>query len=162
MLEVLEGSGSVDLTLTCAAMPDLAACFGCHHEIARLDDYETLRLHSKEAAWMATEGNAFNHATDRVLDVEALAARQRSLGRRIMDRVEVSGSGCVRQTAFRADPVRRSFREADGTAVAMQVPGAFFEFISRAPLQEGSDELDLGFDSGNAQGIFKMTEAATV
>lgn len=158
LLEVLEGSQSVDLSLACAAMPDLAACFGCHHELPTLDDYETLRLHSKEAAWIATEGNAFNHATDRVHDVEAVAERQRTLGRRIKDHVEVSSSGRVRQTAFRADPVSRAFRAADGTVIAMQVPGSFFEFITRAPLRTGSDELDLGFDSSNAQGIFKMTE----
>lgn len=161
LLEVLEGSKSVDLALACAAMPDLAACFGCHHLIPSLDDYETLRLHSKEAAWIATEGNAFNHATDRVPDVEAVADRQRDLGRRIKDRVEVSSSGRVRQTAFRADPVRRSFRAADGSVMEMEVPGSFFEFITRAPLHAGSDELDLGFDSSNAQGIFKMTEAVT-
>lgn len=161
LLEVLEGSKSVDLALACAAMPDLAACFGCHHLIPSLDDYETLRLHSKEAAWIATEGNAFNHATDRVPDVEAVADRQRDLGRRIKDRVEVSSSGRVRQTAFRADPVRRSFRAADGSVMEMEVPGSFFEFIARAPLHAGSDELDLGFDSSNAQGIFKMTEAVT-
>ncbi len=159
LLEVLEGSKSVDLALACAAMPDLAACFGCHHGIPSLDDYETLRLHSKEAAWIATEGNAFNHATDRVADVEAVADRQRALGRRIKDRVEVSSSGRVRQTAFRADPVRRSFRAADGAVIEMEVPGSFFEFITRAPLHAGTDELDLGFDSSNAQGIFKMTEA---
>ena len=161
LLEILEGSQSVDLALACAAMPDLAACFGCHHELPLVDDYETLRLHSKEAAWMATEGNAFNHATDRVENVEAVAERQRALGRRIKDHVEVSSSGRVRQTAFRADPVSRAFKAADGTVVAMQVPGSFFEFISRAPLRVGSDELDLGFDSSNAQGIFKMTEAVT-
>lgn len=161
LLRTLEDSYSADLALACAAMPDLAACFGRHHEIALLDDYETLRLHSKEAAWMATEGNAFNHATDRVLDVDAVAEQQRELGRRIKDRVEVSSSGRVRQTAFRADPVRRSFRGADGSVLEMDVPGSFFEFISRAPLRAGGDEVDLGFDSGNAQGIFKMTEAVT-
>jgi hypothetical protein len=126
-----------------------------------LDDYETLRLHSKEAAWIATEGNAFNHATDRVADVEAVAERQRTLGRRVKESVEVSSSGRVRQTAFRADPVRRAFRIADGSVVQMDVPGSFFEFITRCALREGSDELDLGFDSSNAQGIFKMTEAVS-
>lgn len=161
LLEVLEGSKSVDLALACAAMPELAACFGCHHVLPSLDDYETLRLHSKEAAWIATEGNAFNHATDRVANVEAVADRQRKLGRRIKDSVEVSSSGRVRQTAFRADPVRRAFRAADGSVVEMDVPGSFFEFITRAPLREGCDELDLGFDSSNAQGIFKMTEAVS-
>ena len=38
----------------------------------------------------------------------------------------------------------------------------FFEFIQRATMRDGTTgkkHLDLGFDSGNAQGIFKMTAA---
>jgi hypothetical protein len=38
------------------------------------------------------------------------------------------------------------------------VPRSFYEFISRDPFPDGSG-LDLGFDAGNAQGIFKMTAA---
>ena len=42
------------------------------------------------------------------------------------------------------------------------VPGSFHEFISRDRFVDahGVERLDLRFDSGNAQGIFKMTEAA--
>jgi hypothetical protein len=36
------------------------------------------------------------------------------------------------------------------------VPGSFFEFITRAPLPDGSG-LDLAFDAANAQQIFAMT-----
>jgi hypothetical protein len=158
LLESLQLTRSADLELACVAMPDLAACFGCHHETPTLDDYELLRLHSKEAAWIATEGNAFNHATDRVDDVEAVADEQRLLGRSIKERIEVSSSGRVRQTAFRADLVQRVLLTANGEPTLRDVPGSFFEFITRSPLHPESNELDLGFDSSNAQGIFKMTE----
>ena len=53
----------------------IIAAFGRHHPAPRLADYETLLAQSAEAAWIATEGNAFNHATDRVPDVDELAAR---------------------------------------------------------------------------------------
>lgn len=162
LLETLAAHKVADIGLACAAIPNLAACFGRQHDIPELADYEILQSHSKEAAWMATEGNAFNHATDRVGNVEAVAEEQRRCGRRVKDRIEVSRSGRVRQTAFRADPVERAFRAADGSVVRRQVPGSFFEFISRAPIRAGSGDLDLGFDSGNAQGIFRMTEAVAV
>lgn len=89
--------------------PDVAAqalrvtggAFGRQHDRPMLADYEILKRSSAEAAWIATEGNAFNHATDRVPDVAALAEAQRTLGRPIKDNVEVSGTGRVHQTAFR-------------------------------------------------------------
>ena len=74
------------------------------------------------------------------------------------DRVEVSRSGRVRQTAYRADPVLRPFIDAKGEEVVREVPGSFFEFIQRDALPD-SDRLDLSFDTGNAEGIFKMTAA---
>jgi hypothetical protein len=137
----------------------LARCFGRHHPEPSLADYTELLEHSSEMAWIATEGNAFNHATDRVPDVEALADELRS-GWPVKDTVEHSRSGRIRQTALRADPVQRSFRADDGTSVSREVPGSFFEFISRGTLRDGS--LDLAFDAGNAQGIFRMTEGARV
>jgi hypothetical protein len=144
------------LTLDDAALlvPVLASCFGRHHPDPRLEDYHTLLAHSAEMAWIATEGNAFNHATDRVPDVDQLAE---TLGRdwALKDTIERSRSGRVRQTALRADPVVRWFRDANGVRVARQVPGSFFEFITRDVLPDGG--LDLTFDAGNAQGIFRMT-----
>jgi hypothetical protein len=67
----------------------------------------------------------------------------------------------VRQTAFKADPVRRTFRAEDGSETDMTVPGSFYEFISRDVVtgSDGKRHLDLRFDSGNAEGIFKMTAA---
>lgn len=136
-------------------LPDLLACFTRRHAAPSLADYRLLRRESAEMAWIATEGNAFNHATDRVYDVEALAQRQRVLGRAMKDAVEVSASGRVLQTAFQADPVERPFLDARGHMVLKTVPGSFFEFITRRPLPGGG--LDLGFDTSNAQAIFRMT-----
>ncbi|HEX9809199.1 MAG TPA: DUF1338 family protein [Alphaproteobacteria bacterium] len=136
----------------------LVPCFARQHEAPRLADYETLLAESAEMAWIATEGNAFNHATDRVADVVAVAEAQRRAGRAIKENVEVSSTGRIRQTAFKAAIVARDFVDGDGRIVRRMVPGSFYEFISRDPLPDGSG-LDLGFDAGNAQGIFKMTSA---
>lgn len=146
-------SGHCDKELALVALPQLAAAFDRWHDAPTLADYEMLLAESAEAAWIATEGNAFNHATDRVPDVDALAEGQRALGRPIKDKVEVSSAGSVRQTAFKADYVERGFKDGE----VRQVPGSFYEFITRDRLDD--DVLDLRFDSSNAQGIFKMTAA---
>lgn len=140
-----------------ALLPALAGTFDRHHPEPTLADYEALLAESAEAAWTATEGAAFNHATDRVPDLDALVASQRAKNRPLKDLIEVSRNGRVRQTAFKADPVERGFLDADDRIVRRTVPGSFYEFIERARKPEGG--LDLSFDSGNAQGIFKMTEA---
>jgi hypothetical protein len=157
LLTALSRDGAASADLAVAGLPALIAAFDRQHDSPSLDDYRTLLSESAEAAWIATEGNAFNHATDRVADVTATADMQRALGRSIKDAVEVSGSGRVRQTAFRADPVERQFRTEDGVEI-MSVPGSFYEFISRDPLPGGG--LDLDFDTANAQGIFAMTRGA--
>ncbi|MCY1243359.1 hypothetical protein D9M72_563710 [compost metagenome] len=93
----------------------------------------------------------------------ALAEQQKQLGRPMKDKVEVSRSGRVKQTAFRADTVRRTFVGAQGETVERDVPGSFYEFITRDRFAEEAaapQRYDLGFDAGNAQGIFKMTAAA--
>ena len=86
--------------------------------------------------------------------IQAVADEQRRLGRPIKPAIEVSRSGRVLQTAFRADSVRRRFRTAEGY-VERDAPGSFYEFIQRERTEGG--RLDLRFDSGNATGIFKMT-----
>ncbi|MCC2975146.1 DUF1338 family protein [Sphingomonas sp. PL-96] len=157
---VLDGfarDGAVAYADAEAALPRIAAAFDRQHDAPAVADYETLLAQSGEAAWIATEGNAFNHATDRVTDVEALSDRLRDCGWPIKERVEISGSGRVRQTAFRADPVERSFVDAQGEEVRRSVPGSFYEFITRHPKDDGT--LDLAFDSANATGIFAMTRA---
>lgn len=113
-------------------------------------------------AWISTEGNAFNHATDRVTDVIALADQQRALKRSIKDQVEISRSGRVRQTALRAVQAKRAFMNSTGV-IEQNVPGSFYEFISRDTFTDanGVTRLDLAFDVGNATGIFKMTSAQT-
>ena len=162
-LAELERDGSLPLAIALDLLPLLVRCFERQHPVPRLADYETLRAESAEMAWIATEGNAFNHATDRVDDVFAVADAQRALGRPIKESVEISKSGRVRQTAFRADPVRRVFAGVDGARIERDVPGSFYEFISRDSVMDeatGRRVLDLGFDAGNATGIFKMTAAA--
>jgi hypothetical protein len=152
-LEAFANEGSCDLDLARRALPTLVAAFGRWHDTPSVLAYEALLAESPEAAWIATEGCAFNHATDRVADVEAVAEAQRRLGRPIKAEVERSASGGVRQTAFKADPVEREFRDG-AEIVRRRVPGSFYEFITREPLGDG---IDLRFDSANAQGIFKMT-----
>jgi Domain of unknown function (DUF1338) len=162
-LAELERDRSLPLAIALDLLPVLVRCFERQHPVPRLADYETLRAESAEMAWIATEGNAFNHATDRVHDVFAVADAQRVLGRPIKDAVEISKSGRVRQTAFRADSVRRAFIDTHGAQVQRDVPGSFYEFISRDSVMDdatGRRVLDLGFDAGNATGIFKMTAAA--
>ena len=85
----------------------------------------------------------------------ALADEELALGRPMKDRVEVSASGRVLQTAYRAARVERPFVGPEGALVLRSVPGSFFEFITRHRHADG--RLDLGFDTSNAQAIFKMT-----
>lgn len=136
-------------------LPHLIACFARHHGLFEADDYQALLSESAEMAWISTEGNAFNHATDRVSDVAAVAQGQRDLGRPVKDSIETSATGRVRQTAFRAARVMREFHDR-GQRVMLEVPGSFHEFIQRETLPN-STALDLAFDAGNATGIFKMT-----
>jgi hypothetical protein len=161
-LAAFAAEGSCDLDAARAALPQVVAAFERTHGPLRLEHYQALLAESAEAAWIATEGQAFNHATDRVPDVEAVADAQKALGRPVKDKVEVSGSGRVRQTAFKAQPVERAFvtdAKDGGGEVTLTVPGSFHEFISRDRFvdETGVEKLDLRFDSGNAQGIFKMT-----
>ena len=157
-LERLAEAGTLPLDRARALLPALVACFRRQHDDPRLADYEALLAESDEMAWIATEGTAFNHATDRVDDVVALAEAERAAGRPIKDAVEVSASGTILQTAHRAATVVRSFRTDDGGTVEREVPGSFFEFITRRPLPDGSG-IDLAFDAANAQQIFAMTRA---
>lgn len=157
LFAALQEKGSATISVVASALPQLLAAFARQHDVPHIRDYNILRDFSAEAAWIATEGNAFNHATDRVTDVEAVAAEQRLLGRPIKDRVEVSQSGRVRQTAFHADLVNRIF-QSDTGPVECKVPGSFYEFISR-DVTPDSGRLDLSFDSANATKIFAMTKA---
>jgi hypothetical protein len=142
-----------------AVLSELIGAFDRQHCAPRLADYEILLAHSAEAAWIATEGNAFNHATDRVADVQAVADAERAAGRPIKESVEISKSGRVRQTAHRAANVVREFFGQSGEVVQVPVPGSFYEFITR-DIDPATGEIDLRFDSGNATGIFQMTRAA--
>lgn len=162
-LSELELRGALSFSQARLLLPELLACFQRQHATPYLSDYESLLAESAEMAWIATEGNAFNHATDRVPLLEGLVAEQRRLGRPLKDTIEISASGRVRQTAFRADSVEREFIAPAGGSVRRRVPGSFFEFIQRERVPDVTtrvSRLDLAFDTRNAQGIFKMTAAA--
>jgi hypothetical protein len=155
-LDILTRDRTCPLDPAIAALPGLAAAFGCQHPTPALADYDILRACSAEGAWLATEGNAFNHATDRVPDVAALSAKLQAAGMPLKAEIEVSANGRVRQTAFIADKVLRRFRTSDGSLTERLVPGSFYEFISR-DIDPATGKLDLSFDSGNATGIFAVT-----
>jgi hypothetical protein len=151
------------LLLSSAAplLENLVECFARRRALPHLKDYKTLLAESAELAWIATEGNTFNHAADRVDNVHAVADAQRQLGRPMKDSVEISAPGTVMQTAYRAARVPRQFREADGSITTHSVPGSFFEFITRREPANSSESVDLRFDAANAQGIFLMTRDKT-
>jgi hypothetical protein len=159
LLQKLDANRSLSVQEAVELLPVLASCFGRQHAEPALSDYETLLAESAEMAWIATEGTVFNHATDRVPDVDQLAAELKELGLPMKPTVETSQSGRVRQTATLAARVQRKFRAQDNTLIEKEVPGSFYEFITRLPLPEedGKQKLDLSFDSSNAQAIFKMT-----
>ena len=158
LLEQLARDGELPTASAVALLPKLVGCFARQLALFEADDYQLLLSESAEMAWIATEGNAFNHATDRVADIESVVAAQRALDRPVKDTIETSATGRVRQTAFKAARVMREFLDR-GQRVRLEVPGSFHEFIQRAPLDE-SGALDLAFDAGNATGIFKMTAGA--
>jgi hypothetical protein len=162
-LSELERDGSLPIEAALELMPVIVGAFSRQHELPSETDYEALLLESAEMAWISTEGNAFNHATDRVEDVFALADDEKAKGRPMKPEVERSRSGRVFQTAYRADTVQRQFKAVDGTLVTREVPGSFYEFITRKRTFDQTSrrwQTDLRFDAGNATGIFKMTANA--
>ena len=162
-LELLQKQKWLDVATASRLIRSLLGCFRRQHATASWADYQILLAESAEMAWISTEGNAFNHATDRVGSIDALVEEQRKTGRALKPTIESSRSGRVRQTAFRADMVSREFLRDDGSVMQHQVPGSFYEFIQRDFVSDpatGNQRLDLAFDSSNAQGIFKMTAAA--
>ena len=156
----LQRDGCLPTDIAMTLLPVLLRCFARQHDVPTITDYEALRHESAEMAWISTEGNAFNHATDRVADVFALSDSEKAKGHTIKPDVECSRSGRVFQTAYHADIVEREFVGADGEIVLRNVPGSFYEFITRhreLDRTTGAWKTDLRFDAGNAQGIFKMT-----
>ncbi|WP_017776507.1 DUF1338 domain-containing protein [Paraburkholderia kururiensis] len=162
-LSELERDGHLSIDAAHELLPVIVSAFARQHDIPHLKDYEAILLESAEMAWISTEGNAFNHATDRVANVFQLSDDEKAKGRPIKPDVERSRSGRVFQTAYRADVVKREFRSADGSIVTREVPGSFYEFITRKrEFDEAARnwKTDLRFDAGNATGIFKMTANA--
>ena len=158
ILERLQLTRHCSLQEATTLLPALCRAFERQHGIVLDADYQCLLSESAEMAWIATEGNSFNHLTDRVLDLQACVAQQRELQRPMKDSIEVSASGRVMQTAYRACTVTRGLIDAGGQLREHSVPGSFVEFIQRKVDPE-TGHIDLNFDSSNAQGIFKMTDS---
>ncbi|MES2207754.1 MAG: DUF1338 family protein [Pseudomonadota bacterium] len=159
LIEQLRRDKSLPIEQAKQLIVSLAGCFDRQHEPITVEDYALLKNESAEMAWIATEGNAFNHATDRVENVLTLSEELRKEGFTIKDTIEISQTKRVRQTAIKATQVERPFKQNENN-INMTVPGSFFEFISRDFFEEnGITKLDLAFDASNATGIFKMTEA---
>jgi Domain of unknown function (DUF1338) len=159
MLQELGTEKRIELERAATLLPSLLGCFKRQHDLPHIEDYKQVMAESPEMAWISTEGNAFNHATDRVQNIVDVAVSQRVLGRPMKHDIECSASGRIKQTAYLADPVDRLFISAQGDTISQSVPGSFFEFIERA-IDPATGALDLSFDTGNAQGIFKMTAVA--
>lgn len=156
ILKRLQLTRHCSLSEAYSLLPGLYAAFGRQHGVVQEADYQQLLAESAEMAWIATEGNSFNHLTDRVVDLEATVEEQIRRERPMKDSIEVSASGRVMQTAYKACTVQRELADANGQLHTHSVPGSFVEFIQRK-LDPIDDKLDLNFDSSNAQGIFKMT-----
>jgi hypothetical protein len=161
----LEREGSIAIDAAHKLLQVIVGAFARQHDLPSEADYEVLLRESAEMAWIATEGNAFNHATDRVEDVFTLSDEEKGKGRPMKPEVERSRSGRVFQTAYRADTVERQFRSTGDRLVTRTVPGSFYEFITRKRTFDQASRswvTDLRFDAGNAQGIFKMTANAAL
>lgn len=158
LLQRLEQQGCLSLPEAVKLLPALLACFARQHGDFSWSDYQTLLSESAEMAWIATEGNVFNHATDRVPDLAALVSELKADHYPMKATIEVSANNRIRQTAVLAVKVSRTFLgEAEQETQHHEVPGSFFEFIQRELLPDTSDQLDLSFDTGNATGIFQVT-----
>ncbi|MBB5510031.1 hypothetical protein HDG35_006327 [Paraburkholderia sp. JPY681] len=79
-LSELEQDGSLPIDAAEQLLPVIVGAFSRQHDIPREADYDALLLESAEMALIATEGNAFNHATDRVEDVFSLSEDEKSKG----------------------------------------------------------------------------------
>src|SRR3546814_2081989 len=60
VLEKFAADRPVTLEEAAAALPAIVAAFDRQHRPPSVEDYELLLSRSHEAAWIATEGNAFN------------------------------------------------------------------------------------------------------
>ena len=158
LLQILEQQGFLSWSEAIGLLPALLACFSRQHDDFSWSDYQTLLNESAEMAWIATEGNVFNHATDRVPDLAALVSELKAEHYPLKATIEVSANGRVQQTAVLAVKVSRTFQDdSEQETQHHEVPGSFFEFIQREVLPDTSDQLDLSFDTGNATGIFQVT-----
>lgn len=123
------------------------------------DDYQMLSEESEYAAWLAAHGFGANHFTvsvnqlDTLEEVKTVNDVLRGAGFVINEAGgEVKGSPEVllEQSSTMADQVNVKFTGGDKT-----VPGGFYEFAKRYPLESG--ELYSGFVAASADKIFEST-----
>ena len=82
--------------------------------------------------------------------MEATVAEQNRRERPMKDSIEVSGSGRVMQTAYKACTVSRGLLNAEGVVVTHKVPGSFVEFIQRKiDPDNGKIDLTIRISSGD-------------
>ena len=163
LLWELERDGALPQAEAAELIGVLARCFERQHGAPRPEDYERLLQESAEMAWIATEGNAFNHATDRVEDVFALSEQQKAIGRPMKERSRCRAAAVSSRPP--SAPIRCSVPSSAPMAprCGARCRASFYEFITRDTFVDEAQAVtrtDLGFDAGNAQGIFKMTAAA--
>ncbi|GLT20092.1 DUF1338 domain-containing protein [Vibrio zhanjiangensis] len=123
------------------------------------DDYQQLAKESEYASWLAAHGYGANHFTVSVNQLAAFDEVQqvndhlRQAGFTINESGgEVKGSPEVllEQSSTMADKVPVSFTEGTQT-----VPGGFYEFAKRYPMNNG--DLYPGFVAASADKIFEST-----
>ena len=123
------------------------------------EDYQQLAKESEYASWLAAHGYGANHFTVSVNQLDAFEeAKQvndylRQAGFKINESGgEIKGSPEVllEQSSTMADKVPVSFTESTQT-----VPGGFYEFAKRYPMNNG--ELYPGFVAASADKIFEST-----
>ena len=137
-LDRLASAGELPLLDALALLPALVACFDRQHCGVRLEDYETLLAESAEGAWIATEGNSFNHATNRVANLKKVVAEQRLRGRPIkptskfrdraacirphMSPIRCNGASSVGMLSRRRAPSRDPFSNSSSGAPSATKP----------------------------------------
>ncbi len=122
-------------------------------------DYQTLAQESEYASWLAAHGYGANHFTvsvnqlkqhDEVKQVNDYLRQADFVINEAGGEVKGSPEVLLEQSSTMADKVSVQFTE--GTEI---VPGGFYEFAKRYPMQNG--ELYPGFVAASADKIFEST-----
>lgn len=138
---------------------EIVGVFVCQYDVLNEFDYEMLLMELVEMVWIVIEGNVFNYVIDCVVDVFKLFDDEKVKGWLMKLEVECLCLGCVFQMVYCVDIVECEFCICDGGMVKCNVLGLFYEFIMCKCMFDQVVwcwVIDLCFDVGNVQGIFKM------